>query len=504
MSTFETARQGLLWDATAVPNAFFCEYMPDAPENHVKVYLLGLMWTHSGAMGEDDMLEEIARTLLLSREKVDQAMRYWERRRLVERIQDQPPRYRFLSLQQAMVQRQQVPMEDDAYQGFAQAVYAAFGDKRKLHGGDTVLAYEWVEQLGLPPEVVLMLIQHMIATRGLHFSFKEAQKVAVMLSEQKVHTLEEAEAVFERSEAATTGAQAILRHLRILGREPTEDEIDLYVKWTKEWGFKPEGIRKACRETTKGSPTFAYLDKVLEGVYSRSEGKATSAKQVQKNLEERDAETAQVREMLAALGVSNHVIDDGRREQYRAMAAVGGHELVMLAAREVARHSGTHDSDRVQKLLDAWAEKGMTTLSAVNAYLAEVELLNRQIRALMEIAGASGGCTQANRAWLKQWTQEWKLPQALIELAAEYARGTAKPMTYMHKLLSGWREAGVANVEEARAAHERHVAQAQKKPERPAQSAPKRVIEQQYEQRTYAPGELDEIPEDLLEELKKL
>ena len=96
------------------------------------------------------------------------------------------------------------------------------------------------------------------------------------------------------------------------------------------------------------------------------------------------------------------------------------------------------------------------------------------------------------------------MPQTLIELAAEYARGTAKPMAYMHKLLSGWREVGVANVEEARAAHERHVAEAQKKPERPAQSAPKRVIEQQYEQRTYAPGELDEIPEDLLEELKKL
>ena len=38
MSTFETARTGLLWDATSVPNAFFCEFMPAAPEGHVKVY----------------------------------------------------------------------------------------------------------------------------------------------------------------------------------------------------------------------------------------------------------------------------------------------------------------------------------------------------------------------------------------------------------------------------------------------------------------------------------
>ena len=37
MPTFEAERGGLLWDATAVPNAFFCEYMPAAPDSHVKV-----------------------------------------------------------------------------------------------------------------------------------------------------------------------------------------------------------------------------------------------------------------------------------------------------------------------------------------------------------------------------------------------------------------------------------------------------------------------------------
>ena len=75
-----------------------------------------------------------------------------------------------------MLKRREAP-RDEAYEAFAQAVYAAFGDRRKLHGGETVLAYEWVEQLKLPAEVVLMLIQHMIATRGINFSFKAAQKV---------------------------------------------------------------------------------------------------------------------------------------------------------------------------------------------------------------------------------------------------------------------------------------------------------------------------------------
>ena len=70
-----------------------------------------------------------------------------------------------------------------------------------------MLAYEWVEQLKLPAEVVLMLIQHMIATRGVNFSFKAAQKLAAELAQEHISTIEAAEAVFQRSEAAMKGAR---------------------------------------------------------------------------------------------------------------------------------------------------------------------------------------------------------------------------------------------------------------------------------------------------------
>ena len=137
MSAFEIARSGLLWDATSVSNAFLCEFMPSAPEGHVKVYLYGLMWAHSGAAGDGDQLEEMARALHMDQSEIDRAMRYWERCRLVERVQDLPPRYRFVSVTMARLQREQLP-RDDAYEAFAQAIYAAFGDRRKLHGGETV------------------------------------------------------------------------------------------------------------------------------------------------------------------------------------------------------------------------------------------------------------------------------------------------------------------------------------------------------------------------------
>lgn len=500
MSTFESARSGLLWGATAVPNAFFSEYMPSAPEEYVKVYLYGLMCAHGGLPEESNLLDEVAQVLHMDRDAVDRAMRYWERCRLVERIQDLPPRYRYVSVQQVMLQREQMP-RDDQYEAFAQAVYAAFGDRRKLHGGETVLAYEWVEQYSLPPEIVIMLIQHMIETRGVNFSFKLAQKIAMELCDRHITTLDEAETFFSRSEATRKGAMAILKHLG-WRRNPTEDEQDLYLKWTSEWGFEPKAIREACRETTKGSPTFGYLDKVLEGIHSRTQGKATSEAHVHQALEQSKAETEQVRELLAALGISMTVIDDGLRSVYNDLLSEGSHEVLMLAAREVVRSGKANTLDNVKLLAEGWRKNGCATVEQVTALLGEVEKLNQQLRELADITGMSIGRNKANRDLLTRWQQEWRMPRELISLAAEFAHGKERPMGYISQLISSWHEAGISTIEEARAEQERRISQP--KSAALAASAPKRVIEQQYAQRTYDPNDYDQIPEDLLEEMKKL
>lgn len=502
MPTFESERSGLLWNATAVPNAFFCEYMPAAPESYVKVYLYGLMCAHGGAPDDGDLLDDVARSLTLSRDEVERAMRYWERCRLVERVQDQPPRYRFQSVQQAMLRRQQAPQDGD-YEAFAQAVYAAFGDRRKLHGGETVLAYEWVEQLKLPAEVVLMLIQHMIATRGVNFSFKAAQKLAAELAEEHISTIEEAEAVFQRSEAAIKGARRVLSRLG-MRRSPSMDEVDLYLKWTEQWHFEPKAVEAACRETTKGTPTFGYLDKVLEGILSRSGGRPLTGRAVERTLESDREETARIRELLQTLGLSRAVVDAGMRGVYRGLVDGRGHDIALLAAREVAASGGAHTLDNVAALLDAWSAKGLATAQDIEAHLAQVKELNRRIRELMQRCGHRGGCTQANRELLAVWRGEWRMPDAVIDLAAEYARGVDKPMPYMNKLLEGWRAAGALTPEAARAEHERHAAQAAQKAQAPArQPGPKRVIEQMYEQRQYDPSEFEGLSPEQWEELKR-
>lgn len=508
MAAFVGDPASFLWNATAVPNAFFCEYMPSAPDGYVKVYLYGLMAAREGLGDTVRMVEDLAIALGMSTEAVEQALRYWERCRLMERIRDNPPQYRYLSVLEASRMHHQT-QPDEQYEAFAQALYSLFGDKRKLHGGETVLAYEWVEQLGLSPEVVLMLIRHMISTRGINFSFKEAQKIAGEMSSEKITTLEAAEMMFSRSESAWKGAKKVLSRLG-KRRNPSEDEIDLYLRWTVQWGFAPKAVEAACVETTKGDPSFAYLDKILEGIHQRSGGKATTAEKVERFLKGEKDETARVREMLAAYGIKSPVVDEGMRLVYRALAETASHEVVVLAARQVGKRKGTHSLDQVAELVEAWNNRGLRTESDVEGYLKNVARQDKTLRALFMLMGKEKTltCSQANRELLRKWQEDWRVHETLIQLAACYAKNVEHPMPYVDKLLADWREKDITTVAEAEAEHERFVAAAAQKPADKAAATGrpggKRVLAQQYDQRDYDPDEVNRMSAEDLEEMSKL
>ena len=90
------------------------------------------------------------------------------------------------------------------------------------------------------------------------------------------------------------------------------------------------------------------------------------------------------------------------------------------------------------------------------------------------------------------------MPDELMDLAAEYAADSERPMPYMDKLLSSWRDAHITSVAAARENHDQFVRRQKNQP------APgKRVVEQQYEQRAYDPKEFEGLSAAQMEELNR-
>lgn len=484
---FEKDKDAIAFGVTALDNAFIMDYLPAAKGDYIKVYLYGLFCCQ--AMNEPYSLEDMAQDLSMDVPQIEAAFRYWERRALVSRLSDNPPRFRFHSPLQKKASPGPALAVDSDYVSFAESVYAIFADRRKITPAEIALAWEWVQDVGLPPEVVLMLIIHCTSQRGLHFSFKKAEPLAIRMKEEKVLTPDDAELFLQHDQQVHDGARKVLSRMG-KRRFASDDELALYEKWLGEWQFSPEAILDACAETTKGDPSFKYLDGILSGI--RTRGEARTADAVRKQLSEEKDERARAQEVFSHLGVS--LAAPAAIRLYRQCIEIQPHEVLLLAAKECSR-SRKGSIEDLQLLLEAWKKRGLQDAASVRAYLTRYREANLALKEMFDACGHNGRPAESDRLLYEKW-RGWGMSRELLLFAAEQSRvAEGSKIAYLSKVLDMWHEAGITEISQA---------SPKANQQKPApQPAGKTVSAQRYGQRDYTEAELLSVSEDLLEEARK-
>ncbi len=361
---FSFDAQFALFDATPVENLFIQEFMPHANGDFVKVYLYGLMQCYHPV--ESASLHIIARELGMEDQAVENAMRYWEREGLVRRTGDNPLRYQFCNLKQIQLMRSQ---DDDGlyrYADFNKSLQNLFAPDRMLHPQEYSMVYEWIEGLGLPEEVVLMMVANHIQTNGQKkkFAFRTLDKTAQEWAKAGVRTVADVEEITRQS---SVRADEIRRVYRKLGKRHAISEPDeaLYRKWTETWHFDLQTILAACDETVKGTPTMGYVDGVLGRMFK--EGLRTPEDLA------RDARAdADAKALLEAIGLRGTAPNEDSRRLLQSFRDGGfTDETIELAAQRVARRGGKLDA--LQRTLAIWADAGAFTREQAEEYLQKID-----------------------------------------------------------------------------------------------------------------------------------
>ena len=276
----------VVYGATPVENMFLLEYLPVAPDDCLRVYLYArLLCCHPELGGS---VSDVARALRLTDEAVEDAFRFWEREGLVKRLTDRPPTYALLPMRGAASVSE---MDQQYYQfrDFNASLQRLFGDVI-LHG-EVAIPQEWVTVFGYTVEAALKIVEYgltvlRLSRRTPRATLRKLDNVAREWSERGARTLADVERMIAEKSGDMSMAEAVLKRFG-LRRRPTEDELALARKW-RGWGFDTEAVLAACGETTKASnPSFAYVDRVLEGRYLQT-----------------DANFAALRDVLRELGAS--------------------------------------------------------------------------------------------------------------------------------------------------------------------------------------------------------
>jgi len=435
-----------LYDVTPVENLFLLEYLPHATGDQARVYLYALMQCRQRA---DCSVEGLSRALRMKPEKVLEALRYWESRGLLKGVSDSPPSFEFLNVRSAM---QAGCDQDPAYR------HRDFiREMEKLPVSDAIRpaqfaqAMEWVEDLNLPADVVLLMarriVEQLIGENGgkprtAPYLFKVLGKTAADWAARDIRTLEKAEAELSKALPEHKTASAVCDYLSFR-RAPTEAELALVRKWLGEWGMGWADIERALRETSaSASPSFAYLDAILRR--HRSEGG-----RVAEGIDEEQKLVEGLRAAMNELGAQARTLPKSQLDAYRSWIRDGFEPEAVARAAARAGRRGRHEFEALEEEVRRFAELGLRTAEAADRYNAERSALKQMTRQMLQAAGRDRKPSESDMRQMGEWLKAQ--PLEVILLAASLAREMQMPLKAIEKNLKIWTGKGIRSAQDATA-----------------------------------------------------
>ena len=346
-------------EQTPVDNLFLSEFMPDADGDAVKVYLYGLMQCRFPSMGD----VAISEALSLPEGTVRTALVYWQSKGLVRILKDEPLEVEYLTVEQPAVTTA-VPLK---YQAFVRALNELIAPRR-FNMNELGHIYDCLETFHLEEKTVLELVSHCMEEKGRNVRIQYIVTVGKSWADAGIFTYEQARTYIANATVRKHGATMVLRRWN-KRRSPTLDEMALYDRWVKEWGFDDEAILAVCpRLTNTSSPSFEALGDRLRELYEQNKVKAAD---IRADSEALSDEREFARMVFARMGkVSTPTKDDMQQLSVFLDGPEGlPREVVLLAAEECA--DAERPFGKLKAILKDWTERKIRTVEEAQKALTE-------------------------------------------------------------------------------------------------------------------------------------
>ena len=269
-------------DATIVSNIFIDEYMKDANDAQIKIYLyLIRMISANKATSVSDVADKFNYT----EKDIIRALKYWEKTSLlgVEYDENKYP----IGIHLRKIPDVSKPVADNitplpvkevkdtfTKRDYTVAELKVFKETEEtsellfvvekylgktLSPSDIKSILFFIDVLGFSADLIDYLFQYCIERGKKNFAYIE--KVAISWAEEGITTPKQA------ARAARKYDKIVYDVMKALGKQsnPTKAEADFIMRWVREFGFSADIIYEACERTVLAVDThrFDYCNKIL-------------------------------------------------------------------------------------------------------------------------------------------------------------------------------------------------------------------------------------------------
>ena len=426
---------------TVIDNKFFLNYLPDAPEKCVAVYLLGLALSNS--LGDDNSIDAIAQKLGITPDDVLTAYQYWDELGLVTISYDAPQHVTYRALKDGTNALRKI--SPSKYKKFSQQLQDLFAGGRQINTSEYDAYYQFLEDTAFEQEALLAVIKYCIELKGKSIGYQYILTVARNEMRKGATTLAVVSEHLNCQQKYDEDLKLVFKQLGS-NRKFEHADREMYDKWVRELGFTQDVIVNVAKNCKNGG--MAKLDSMLCEYYKRG---AMSVKEIDDYTAEKTRLYDLAKNINKTIGVYYQNVESIIDEYLAGWLNKGFEDETLLEIAKYCFKSGVRTLAGLADIVDKLYKNGITTSQALRAYISAIAQQDELIKGILTTCGLARKVTANDRLLYKTWTQIWNLPYEVILFASEKTTGANNPVAYLNRILSDYKQAGVATVEQAKA-----------------------------------------------------
>ncbi len=466
-------------NSTLVDNAFINEFLPGANEKCLKVYLYGLTLC-SSPYSRDNAIDSMANVLGLSIDDIIDAFSYWQEMGIVQIMTTDPISVQYLPVKLHSGRgKTQIKEKYADFNKQAQALLSG----RMIRPNEYNEYYNLIETYHFEPEALLMIIGYCAKLKNNSINYPYILAVANSFEKEGIKTTSALEEKLLEQEQALLPIGKVLTALGIK-READLDERNLYIKWSKVFGFT-EGTIVDVAKTLKKRGGMHKLDELLSKYY---EQKLFTMQEITMYSEQKDKLYDLAKLVTKNIGVYYQNLENVVDTYVSDWSSKGYDETALELISKYCFKQSIRTLDGMNTIVQKFFKLGLVTISAINEYIEGILATDKIIKDILENVGLSRSVSGYDRDLFKTWNETWNLPVDVIMLASNSAKEKVQPIMYLNKLLSSLHVKGATNIDTAKSEIENF---AKITTYKPAEQKPN------FEQREYTSTELSALFDSL-------
>lgn len=430
-------------DKTVVDNIFINNFLPDAPDLCVKVYLMGLSKC-ANSIAADNNISNFANVLNVSEEEIVQAFSYWQEQGVVQIINKSPMEVRFMPLNSSLGSVKKYKI--GKYTDFNIQVQEILS-KRMITPTEFSEYYNVIEEYHIEPEALIMIIKYCADRKGENVGYPYIITIAKDWQREGVHTCEDVENKITELGVIDDKVSLVLSALGSKRKVQIED-VQMLNHWLGDLDFDLNtivAVAKRCN-LKKVKADVNYLNNLLNKYY---EMRLNSIIEIENYETQKETMTLLARKVVKGLGLYYEDLTKVIDTYVVKWVQMGYGEEILEKISDYCFKNSIRTLDAYDRVVQKLYKLGIVTLEAFNEYLRDLVAWDDKVRVILERLDIKRYVNEFDREFYRTWTENWGFNDEIVKFATSLSVGKSNAMQYMNKILSSWKAKGITTLEQA-------------------------------------------------------